>query len=405
MNTNFITKAAVNNARHKNTREEYWLGIIITGLVRFLSAGVSIYAGYFYFENLLTPISNGNKLLPVILAILLLATVEFFSAWLISKMSKSLLEKRYQRTAILFVFAAFTFTASFVSSTNGLAMRQSEKADNTTVILENTDIEQKNIQERYKTLISELQTEITDIKANPQGWKGGRRVFLTAKQLERIAAINERIQSLRDDEKAEIAAAKSLEKSRISDNRAEMTATSDKYYTFIAIVMLISLISNVAMQAFYMRILHEEAEILAAQGRAEMDTENLKELTRAALENTMIKEREKYGNSLIIAQSGMKHISSAPTQPKEQRQVGFKKESYEETEETNEHPGGSIPFAVVREPSFIMKETPRSQTAVCEHCGQTFTKKTTWQKFCSEDCRKTNYENKTGKHIYLKTKK
>jgi len=220
---------SLNNAKNKSFRKEYGLGIIITGLVRFLSAGVSIYAGYYYFENLLTPISGGSVLIPIILAVLLLATIEFFSAWLLSKLTKSTLEKRYQRSAILAVFAVFTFAASFVASTNGLAMRQSQKVDNTQEIVALSKTEIENINAKYDVTISELKDQITAEKENPQGWRGGRRVYLTAQQLDRISGINKEIQTQREAQKLEIFNIKEVQSATLSDNRQTMTETADKY--------------------------------------------------------------------------------------------------------------------------------------------------------------------------------
>ena len=38
----------------------------------------------------------------------------------------------------------------------------------------------------------------------------------------------------------------------------------------------------------------------------------------------------------------------------------------------------------------------------CEHCQADFKKKTTWQKFCCENCRIAAYELRTGKRVNLK---
>lgn len=38
----------------------------------------------------------------------------------------------------------------------------------------------------------------------------------------------------------------------------------------------------------------------------------------------------------------------------------------------------------------------------CKHCGNEFEKKTTWQKYCNEDCRIAFWENKTGKKLKKK---
>ncbi len=139
----YITKIAANSARYKNFRQEFGVGILITAFVRFLSGAISIFAGYFYFANLLSGISTENKTIPIILAVLVLAIVEFFSAWLLAKLTKSFLQGLYIRAAVLLVFSGFTFTVSFISSTNGLAMRQSGRVDNSTEIRTNYDLQKQ----------------------------------------------------------------------------------------------------------------------------------------------------------------------------------------------------------------------------------------------------------------------
>jgi hypothetical protein len=41
--------------------------------------------------------------------------------------------------------------------------------------------------------------------------------------------------------------------------------------------------------------------------------------------------------------------------------------------------------------------TSEAKTGTCEHCGSTYTKRTTWQKFCREECRKDHHAEKHGK--------
>lgn len=43
--------------------------------------------------------------------------------------------------------------------------------------------------------------------------------------------------------------------------------------------------------------------------------------------------------------------------------------------------------------------SPTKKIKVCKHCGNDFEMRTTWQKYCSEDCRKDAYEARTGKKL------
>jgi len=408
INTNFITKQAVKTAKQKNFRQEYWLGIIITGIVRFVTALVSVYAGYYYFENLLSPINTESKVIPTILAVVLLMIIEFFTAWLLSKVTKSTLEKRYQRTFILLIFAVFTFAASFYSGTNGLAMRQSGKADNTSEIVNNSDLEIKNITAKYDVVISELKEQITSEKQNPQGWRGNKRTFLTAIQLERITKINNSIQEQRNLQQTEISQIKENQNTQLSENRNVMTETADKYWKFIAIIMLLSAVSNVAIQIFYMKILHEETEELAISGQLAMNSQNIKAIHDVNIQNTITQRTNDYERMLIVQNSGMVHkpIETQPITERKNSKLGFNKFFDDSEGETTEHEPrkGTTPFEVFREPTFTVKET-KVNTGTCEYCGKSYTKRTTWQKYCSEDCKGEAFEIRTGRKFYLKKKK
>ncbi len=54
--------------------------------------------------------------------------------------------------------------------------------------------------------------------------------------------------------------------------------------------------------------------------------------------------------------------------------------------------------SVVKKPKIINGEILIIKRA-CEHCGETFERKTTFQRFCSEKCRIQAWENKTGKKV------
>jgi len=91
--------------------------------------------------------------------------------------------------------------------------------------------------------------------------------------------------------------------------------------------------------------------------------------------------------------------------------LGFKKNT-EETEESEQkeyeqekkNTNKNMPFSVIREPvEFIVHNT--TNTGICGHCNKEYIKRTTWQKYCSELCRASNYEETTGKKMYLKKKK
>ncbi len=397
INKNFILEWAESSAKTKNFREEFWLGITITAFVRFLAAAVSIYAGYFYFLNLLAPINLESRIIPILFSVLLLSVIEFFSAWILSKVTKASIEREYKRAAILAVFSVFTFGASFISSTNGLSMRQSQKADNTADIISASETEKTNIAARYDAVIADLKNNIETENRNPQGWRGNRRVYLTAQQLDRIKNINSEIKEQRELCNAEISEIKQSQSEKLSENRNQMTETADKYWLFIAIVMIISAVSNVALQAFYMKILAEEKKDLAAAGVMTRHQRNQENMVNREFNRMLEIQAEEQARLFILSNNKDAANQKGIAAQNDEKNIGFRKS---EKEDRNNYP-----LSDDEKSKVIYLEVEKNNKNVCQNCGKSYTPKVTWQKWCSDECKFDNYEKRTGKKFNMRKHK
>jgi len=397
-----LTNIASKNAKYKNFRQEFGLGILVTIGVRFLTASISIFAGYFYFANLMSSLNSENKYIPIILAVLVLVVIEFFSAWLLGKLTKASLQTKWVRAFVLLVFAVGTFTASFISSTNGLAMRQSNKADNTNEIVSLFNTEKQNIKARYDILISELKQQITDEKNNPAGWKNNKRFYLTAIQLKRISSINQSIKEQRNLQQMEISEIKEKKNIEVKKNRQVMTATANKYYKFIAIILIISALSNIALQVFYRKIFKEEKAQLSAISDIDIVKQDLMDslwnIARREASNMrgLITEHLAIQNSVNTENDIIKAVkknSSGNTK----KILGFSDE--ENNNKSIENKGVNKDLNKNKDIYARTHVQSKFGQAICPNCKSNFTKNSYNHKYCSEICRIEYAEKKTGKNL------
>jgi len=261
-----ISSYAFNAAKHKSFKDEHWLAIVFAWFVRLTTAGVSIYSGWFFFVNYLKPMSQPDSNAPYVFSVLLLIAVEYLAAYTITKFTKAVLHKKTYTSIIIGLFATGIFALSFHSSTNGLAARQSKKADNSDIIIANANLQRTNIADEYDKQISELkQANKLELK-NLQGWNNGKRSLLSEVQMKRMEANNYRIAELNNLKREEISELKHEQKNELKENRFVVMEESNKYWLFIAIVLAVSALSNISLQAFSHVILKQEARDVYLKG-------------------------------------------------------------------------------------------------------------------------------------------
>ena len=380
-----LIKLASKNARFKNFRQEYGLGIIIVIILRILTAGISIFAGYFYFANLLTAVNTESYIIPIILAVGILIIVEILSAWLLSKLTKTVLNKLFIRGFVLLIFATFTFGLSFISSTNGLSMRQSKQADVSVDIIKNANVKIANTEIYYKELIKEQKEIIENIKKNPQGWSGGKRQYLTDKQLNSIEIVNKRIKELRNEKKASIVEVKAAQKVELKDNRSVMTSTADKYYIFIAIILIVSALCSISLHIFYRIIYREEKAQESALSEFNKVKQSLFQNLQMSLQNEIVKLSSSLINSMTIQNKEPVYISDISNSKK----IGFDKKENDKNK------------LIVDEKLNARTHVDGSKhgRGICPNCKNEFERKSHNHKYCSELCRIEYAEKKTGKNL------
>jgi len=229
---------------------------VILLLAKVGAMSFSIFAGYFYFEGLYLSLLNSGTLSKVF-TIPTLALIELSTAIAITKFFKFALRSKWSYTAVNLFIAATLFSISFVSSTNGLALRQSSRVDKTEEIKKDYKTERQALKDAYKIDRKELQSFINLELNNPQGWKGSKREILLKDQLKRISNYQIELKGLSDTYQGQLKGLKDLESSQIKDNEALTNAEANRYYNIVAFVMALIFLLNCALVYFYSRIVKE----------------------------------------------------------------------------------------------------------------------------------------------------
>lgn len=248
-----LTKIAKRTFDNQPFLREWDFFIAITLIAKVLTMLFSIFAGYFYFIDLFSAALN-NVALAKTFAILCLVIIELSTAIAITKFFKFAIKKNVSLAVFSFLIMLTTFSISFISSTNGLALRQSEKVDNTLQIDKSYIQIVKDTKQDYTVKISDLNKLIETERQNPQGWKGKERSTLVTSQLERIESYRKEINNLNGELSAQLGKLENAKAQEIKNNKDLTNAESDKYYNLVAGIMILVFSVNGLLVYFYSKI-------------------------------------------------------------------------------------------------------------------------------------------------------
>jgi len=167
---NFIEKRASTTYRIHEFVKEYGVFISLVLLVKLATSLFSAYAGYFYVKSLFLEILN-DYTWSIVFAIISLVLIELLTNISLSKFYKTSLRGKIKAAIGFVLLSAVFFGLSFYLSTNGLAQRQTQKTDNSQLIIEKYQLQEKYIKDQANNDKKETKEAIELIKANPAGWR------------------------------------------------------------------------------------------------------------------------------------------------------------------------------------------------------------------------------------------
>ena len=237
--------------KHEFIRE--WSAFILFTIILKVAAMVfSIFAGYFYFNQLFISILN-SVFWAKVFSVIALILIEVLVAISLTKFFKFAL--RLELKALFpFVLAVVFFGISFYSSTNGLALRQSKKVDNTENITSLNQLTNDNINTRSVNIKEEIKEQIKTIKANKQGWHNGRRSVLLAAQLNKIDFYYTELNKLEKTRKKDLNNQKTSYLIALNENNMHQANESEKYYKIVSFIMLLIFLVNGLLVYFYSKV-------------------------------------------------------------------------------------------------------------------------------------------------------
>jgi len=243
---------------HK-VNKEWRVAIIFLWLAKLATVAFSMLAGYSFFLFIYKPVLQSDAK-AVVLSIITLIILEVLTAVFLEKTFKFLYRQRFITAVSAFLAVLVFYSVSFISSTNGLAQRQSTKKDKTELINLQTD-SLKNV-EVYKNqaLITELETQISTIKNNPQGWSNGRRTHLRTFQLKSIEKLANKKDTLRNQLQANLLSIEEVQAVKLANNAIVKKDTAEKFYKLMALVMLAQFLVTAILLYLYFLIRNQEAK-------------------------------------------------------------------------------------------------------------------------------------------------
>lgn len=252
----FVGKHAKNQFKLWHFSREWRAGIIIVSVLKFITWSISIYAGYYFLYSISLPVI-GNKIAAIIASIVLLVLLELFTWFFLSKFFKFLYKGILATAVFSGIVAISIYYLSFHMSTNGLAMRQADKVNQTETIVKSTDLEIETEIYKYDARIKDYHNEIVSIKANPAGWINGKPTRLTAEQLRDIKEFNHKIDNLELQKKSAISEIENEQKAKLQLNEQETTAEANRYYNYVIAIMIAQFIFNGLLMFSWSRIYNE----------------------------------------------------------------------------------------------------------------------------------------------------
>ena len=364
---------------------------------------VSIASGFAFFYYKLAHFISGfenSKIFAVILAVLLLFSLEFLNMELMKKTFKLAFKRQIKGALSCGIFAAVFLFISFHISINGIYLAVSdthEQAENTAAKYEEQAATVRaNTAQQVKAFESDIAALVGPV------WNGGN---LTTEQTRTRTKLRSQIDSLYKFQSAELRRIKEEQAAEQRSTQSAATEKAEDYSIYVLIILCLEVLTNGTCQFYDNQIFNEvcpkehKKETLKKfvdecreefKEMFESDINTEKALYLTAIAETMdTSRREELTNRKKPASvvGGDKSAASSrpaaafggdnPKPPK--KPAGFTID----TPDKRDTPEDTQPATV--EAAAVNSGTKGGyKIGVCPLCGRKFEMKTTWQKYCCD---------------------
>ncbi len=410
----FFEKMAHENFTTWHYAKEHRAELVIALLLKFGTIAIGIYAGYNHLAGYMESLSYSSRLTLAIIGILLL---EIASAIAINKFFKYSLkwsEAKYKALSA-FVVSMCIYGVSFYVSTTGMAEKQAQKADKTTEISRNFEAEKA-------VIVADIQKQVATIEANPTKTMpddAGQWIIkqLSTKQQNKIDSLNQ----VKDAKILKLEGERTRHEAK---NTTTVNTAYNKYYRFVAVIMIIQFFSNFFLMFSWKKIRQETKP----EEFRNQKVSNINKNVVQGMENLIFSNYSLITNSILntlrIADLNQPGNTPPALGTNAGKMIGFTKisdntkadEQKAETQPTDTPKTESIPEATPNAQTHVSNaaQSPQAEntthvnthvhthvskygSAICPQCGNKFEKTTHNKLFCSPICRISAKEAENGK--------
>jgi len=225
-------------------------------ILRYFTIAVAIFASYrflydFFYKLFEATIFDSEALI-TIFSFIAVGLIELAGTFFLAVTFKFIIRGRWDTSVATLIGALIFYGASFYTSTNGLALRQTELRDNTKTIVDNSALIKSETDKKFQNLYTEIDTRIQRIEANPQGWSNHKRSYLTDEQLNEISRLQSQKDTLRNECEKSVLNIENERKLALKVNTKTVHSEAEKYHSRMALIMALNFIATF----IYIFILH-----------------------------------------------------------------------------------------------------------------------------------------------------
>jgi len=397
----------------KPFKDEWSLLINIARLVIVITACVSMYAGHQYLYNTILPIIS-SPIASYIFSIIFLIMLEIAVYMLISRFFKYLF--RFNAKYFLVILGSFfgaclVYSLSFILSTNGLAERQVKLSDQTITIINKYELKKEKTSIRFNTdldTLTKYRNKLLSIT-----YKGRQSV----EQLAKADSYSKNIITIQQQLSNELNNIELLKNEELAKNKAENNITANKYYWFVAIIMLIQIAANSYVMFAFGQIAAADEQLVLSENLITME-DSIKKL----LNNSFYNQIQGYESLIATQINSMYQLPEGntinnpqnklpPTPPK--KTIGFAIGKSIQNEPIQEIKKIVTNETIINIPTELQTTTNKAseeanpqnkkdytpQYKYCELCGNQFWALSFKARFCGDKCRSKSHMQKIRKQL------
>jgi hypothetical protein len=330
--------------------------------------------------------------------------LELFVNLSLAKFFKAGLRGQIKASIALGLLSLVFFGCSFLLTTNGLAQRQAQKADNTGVIIDKYSIQVSELKKTAESDKNQLLQAIETIKQNPAGWRNGKRNTLELDQLASIDNYYSQIETINNSTKADIDKIEKQKGNELVLNTSNVESVASRFYKTSCGIMALQIFVNGLLMFFYSRIYAPKHQEQLAKDHVESFADRVTDLATKLIETNISSQYQNYMTALDLKMIE-KRKKENDQQKENDKSIGFKNTNTDQND-TNDRYVSYDRVITNTDQNDKKKKTVSDETRICKQCGKLFHPYSIKHIFCTNTCKLNWHKDNRGfdLDIYKKIK-